>query len=243
MKILITNDDSISAGQLLPLIRWCQKLGEVTVVVPQVEQSGKSHGIELHVPFKAKEVALAPDVTAYAVDSTPADCVRYAVLGRKLQFDLVISGINRGFNMGTDIMYSGTVAAVCEANLLGIPAVALSTSPEYYENAVSHLDDVFAYLNRHKLMEIHSAYNINIPPEPRGVRITHQGGPYYSDDFVLLEDGTCIPKGKCVYQDSGDLTMDTDSIMGGYISITPLTIHKTDIEMYHKLERLNHVPV
>ena len=140
MRILITNDDSISAGQLLPLIRWCQKIGEVTVAVPLVEQSGKSHGIELHSSFTVKEVALAPDITAYAVDSTPADCVRYAVLGRKWDFDLVISGINRGFNIGSDILYSGTVAAVCEANILGLPAIAISTSVPYYENAASHLD-------------------------------------------------------------------------------------------------------
>lgn len=243
MRILITNDDSIHAEQLLPLVRWCQQLGEVTVVVPQVEQSGKSHGIELHVPFMVKEVALAPDITAYAVDSTPADCVRFAVLGKNMKFDLVVSGINRGFNMGTDIMYSGTVAAVCEANLLGIPAIALSTSPEYYEKAVEHLDDVFAYLRRHKLMELHTAYNINIPPQPQGVRITYQGGPYYSDDFELLEDGTCTPKGKCVYQDAGDLRLDTDCIHRGFISITPLTISKTNMDMYHKLESLNPAPV
>jgi len=239
MRILITNDDSISAGQLLPLIRWCQKIGEVTVAVPLVEQSGKSHGIELHSSFTVKEVALAPDITAYAVDSTPADCVRYAVLGRKWDFDLVISGINRGFNIGSDILYSGTVAAVCEANILGLPAIAISTSVPYYENAASHLDTVFAYLQAHRLLEVHTAYNINIPPEPKGIRITRQGGPYYSDDFVIEEDGTCTPVGKCVYQDSGDLNLDTDAVKRGYISVTPITITKTDLEMYRKLEMLN----
>ena len=240
MRILITNDDSVSAGQLLPLICWCQTLGEVTVVVPLVEQSGKSHGIELHTPFAVKEIALAPDITAYAVDSTPADCVRYAVLGRKWEFDLVISGINRGFNIGSDILYSGTVGAVCEANILGITAVAISTSVPYYENAAAHLEQVFAYLQAHKLLELHTAYNINIPPEPKGIRITRQGGPYYSDDFIFNEDGTCTPKGKCVYQDSGNLNLDTDAVKHGYISVTPITITKTDLEMYRKLEVLNH---
>ena len=91
MRILVTNDDSISASQLLPLIRWCQKLGDVTAVVPKFEQSGKSHGIELHRDFEAKQVELAPDVTAWAVDSTPADCVRFALLGLQLEVDLVIS--------------------------------------------------------------------------------------------------------------------------------------------------------
>jgi len=235
MRILITNDDSISAGQLLPLIRWCQKLGEVTVVVPLVEQSGKSHGIELHSAFAVKEVELAPGIIAYGVDSTPADCVRYAVLGRKWQFDLIISGINRGFNIGTDILYSGTVAAVCEANILGLPAIALSTSVQYYEYAAAHLDQVFAYLQRHKLLQRHTAYNINIPVAPKGIRITRQGGPYYSDDFIFNADGTCSPKGKCVYQDSGDLTLDTDAVKHGYISVTPLTTDRTNYAVYQKI--------
>ena len=82
MKILVTNDDSISASQLIPLVRWCQKLGEVTVIVPKYEQSGKSQSIELHKPFEVKKVQLTEDITAWTVDSSPADCVRYAVLGR-----------------------------------------------------------------------------------------------------------------------------------------------------------------
>ena len=131
MRILITNDDGIHAAQLLPLIRWCRKIGDVTTVVPKVEQSGKSHGIEIHKPFEARQVEPEPGVTVWAVDSTPADCVRFAVLGLKLEFDLVISGINRGLNIGADMMYSGTVGAACEAVNLGLKAIALSTPPQY----------------------------------------------------------------------------------------------------------------
>ena len=235
MNILITNDDSVSAGQLLPLIRWCQKLGQVTTVVPSVEQSAKSHGIEIHKPFGFRSVQLAPDVTVTAVDSTPADCVRFAVLGLKKQYDLVISGINRGFNIAADVMYSGTVAAVLEAALLGLPAIALSTCPEYYDHAVNHLDRVFAFIQENKLLEKHSIYNINIPPQPKSIRFTHQGGPYYSDEFVLSEDGICTPVGKCVHENAGDLTLDTDAVIGGYISIMPLTTSMTDLDVYRKL--------
>ena len=95
MRILITNDDGMHATQLVPLIQWCQKLGDITTVVPKVEQSGKSHGIELRTAFEAKQVELAPGITAWAVDSTPADCVRFAVMGLHKEFDLVISGVNR----------------------------------------------------------------------------------------------------------------------------------------------------
>ena len=239
MRILITNDDSISAGQLLPLIRWCRKLGQVTTVVPKYEQSGKSHGIEIHKPFRYAQVELAPDVTAYAVESTPADCVRFAVLGLQEKYDLVISGINRGFNIGTDVMYSGTVAAVFESAVLGLPSIAISTSPEYYEHAVEHLDRIFDFIRNNRLMDAHSIYNINIPPHPKAIRFTHQGGPFYSDDFLLSEDGICQPIGKCVYEDSGDLTLDTNAVMAGYISIMPLTVNMADMNMYEKLKALN----
>ena len=238
MRILITNDDSVTATQLLPLIRWCQKWGQVTVVVPKIEQSGKSHGIEIRDPFMVHQMMLE-DVPVFAVESTPADCVRYAVIARGMQFDLVISGINRGFNVGADMMYSGTVAAVCEAANLGLPAIALSTTPGYYEHAVEHLDMVKAYFENNQLMNVHSLYNVNIPSRPKGVKITRQGGPYYSDDFELREDGMCVPNGVCVYKPTGDLTVDTDAVVEGYISITPLTINMTDMVLFHRLSALN----
>ena len=142
MRILVVNDDSVSASQLIPLIKWCQKLGDVTTVVPKYEQSGKSQSIELHKPFEIKQVELEPGITVYTVDSSPADCVRYAVLGMKQHYDLVVSGINRGFNMGRDIMYSGTAGAVFEAVSLGLKAVAISTGPEFYDRAIEPLDQV-----------------------------------------------------------------------------------------------------
>ena len=239
MRILLTNDDGMHASQLIPLIRWCRKLGDVTVAVPKVEQSAKSHGIEIHKPFEAKKVSLSPDVTVWAVDSTPADCVRFAVLGLKMEFDLVISGVNRGLNVGTDIMYSGTAAAVFEAGNLGIPAVALSTEPKFYDRATQHLDMVLEYFQEHKLMEVHSHYNVNIPGEVRGIRITRQGGPYYSDDFPPIGDDLYKPTGRCVYVDSHDYTVDTDAALHGYISIMPMTTVRTDMAVYHRLSNLN----
>ncbi len=235
MRILITNDDSISAEQLLPLVRYCKKLGDVTVAVPMYEQSAKSHGIELHKPFCVKKQVIDGDVTAYIVDSTPADCMRYVILGLEQRFDLVISGVNRGLNMGSDILYSGTVSAVREAVLQGIPAIALSTTPEYYDNATTHLDQVFDYINEHKLLDIHKAYNINIPPSPKGIKITRQGGMYYSDGFVNVEGDMYRADGKCVYVPSNDLTLDTDATISGYISIMPLSMNVTEMDVFNKL--------
>ena len=239
MRILITNDDSVNAPQLLPLIRWCQKLGEVTVIVPKYEQSGKSQGIELHKPFGIKQVDLGPDIRAYTVDSTPADCVRYAILGLKEQFDLVITGINRGFNLGGDILYSGTAAGAFEAVSLGVPAIAISTSPEFYDRVTEPLDAVLAFFREHKLMEKCDLYNVNVVPEPKGIYITRQGGHYYSDDFEHIGNNMYMPRGKCVYQDQNDLTIDSDCVMHGYISVMPMTINRVNVDVYRQLSGLN----
>ena len=234
MRILITNDDSISASQLLPLIRWCKKLGQVTTVVPAVEQSGKSHGIQIMNPFRAKKQMLE-DEEVWAVESSPADCVRFAVMGLKQDFDLVVSGVNRGCNMGLDVMYSGTVAAIYEAAALGIPAVAFSSPFQGYETVISRLDEVWAYFEENKLFQKHSLYNVNIPPEPKGICITRQGGPYYTDDFDPREDDFYMPIGRCVHENKGDLSIDTDCVISGYTSITPMTLERTDWQVYNLL--------
>ena len=239
MRILITNDDGIRAPQFLALVRWAKKLGEVTVAAPKVEQSGKSQGIQLHDPFEVKEFDLEPGVTAYAVDSTPADCIRYMVLGRKEQFDLVLSGINRGFNMGTDIMYSGTAGAVFESVSLGLKAIAVSSSPEYCESAAEHLDRVFDFITRHDLLSLSDAWNVNIPPAGEKIRITRQGGHYYSDDFDPIGNDLYKARGKCVYEDSHDDTLDTDAVMHGFISLSPITICRTNMDVYRQLTHLN----
>ncbi len=235
MRILVTNDDSISAEQLLPLVKYCRKFGEVTVAVPKYEQSAKSHGIELHNSFSVEKQLLDGDIVTYIVNSTPADCVRYAVLGLELPFDLVISGVNRGLNMGTDIWYSGTVSAVREAVLQNIPAIAFSTTPEYYNNSTVHLDEIFNYIKQHKLLQIHNAYNINIPPTPKGIKITRQGGMFFSDGFAEVENGVYKAQGKCVYTPSDDLTLDTNATMSGYISIMPISMNMTNVDVFNSL--------
>ncbi|MBQ6890230.1 MAG: 5'/3'-nucleotidase SurE [Oscillospiraceae bacterium] len=237
MRILITNDDGMGAQQLVELIRYCRKYGQVTTVVPKYEQSGKSHGIEIHRPFEAKQVELAPGITAWAVDSTPADCVRFAILGKGMEFDLVISGINRGLNIGADIMYSGTVSAACEAANLGVKAIALSTPPENYHLATRELDRIASFVREKKLLALSDLYNINIPADPKGIKITRQGGPYYSDDFAPEENDMYRPCGKPVWVDRSDYTLDTDATLNGYITVTPLTINRTDLRVFEMLTK------
>ena len=165
--------------------------------------------------------------------------MRFAKFGLKLDFDLVFSGVNRGLNIGTDTLYSGTVSAASEAVLLGMKAVALSTNPANYDKATEELDRVWAYFQENKLLEKNSIYNVNIPGNPGEIRITHQGGPYYSDDFLPIGNDLYQPQGKPVWEDQQDFTLDTDAALHGYISISPLTICRTDLSMFENLKELN----
>ena len=238
MRILITNDDGIQGEGLMHLVHWARNLGEVTVCAPKVEQSAKSHAIEIHKPFEAKKVPYPEGVPAYAVDSTPADCVRYMVLGLHQQFDLVFSGINKGLNIGRDIMYSGTVSAIMEAAALGIPAIAFSTDPSTFESAVAHLDEIHDLMVKLDMLSMNPLYNINIPLDARGIQITRQGGPYYSDEFHPIGDDLYRPHCHSIYDENHDYFIDTDAALHNYISITPLTLERTDLPTFQKLHSL-----
>ena len=241
MRILITNDDGIYAPGVLPLVKWAQKLGEVVVMAPKVEQSAKSHGIEIHQAFEAKQVDLLPGVTAWAVDSTPADCVRLAILGMKMEIDLVISGINRGLNIGRDIMYSGTVSAVFEAGNLGVKAMAVSTSPAYYETAAVEMDKIWDYFRKHDLFAKNSMYNVNIPTGGSDkFRVTRQGGNYYSDKFRPEENDMFFPCGIDVFTPCENSEFDTDAVLVDKVnSVMPLTLDRTDLALYRALKEEN----
>ena len=239
MRILITNDDGIQGEGLKRLALWARKLGQVTVCAPKVEQSAKSHAIEIHQPFEAVQVPYPGDIRAFRVDSTPADCVRYMVLGRHEDFDLVFSGINKGLNIGRDIMYSGTVSAIMEAAALGIPAIAFSTVPDSFDTAEAWLDEIHSLMTRHQMLKRNDLYNINIPGQVRGIRITRQGGPYYSDAFHPIGDDLFRPHGHSIYQDHHDYCIDTDATLHDYISITPLTLERTELSVFRELSILN----
>ena len=235
MRILITNDDGVFAPCLPHLVRWARGLGEVTVVAPKVEQSGMSHAIDFTRPIEIKEVAIADDVTAWSMDSTPADCVRFAVLGLGLKPDLIISGINRGFNLGQDIVYSGTCGAIFEGARLGIKGIAFSTSPESFDYAISRLPSVWELIEEKQLLSRNGLYNINIPPEDNGICFTRQGGIYFGDEFVNIGGDMYEQRGGKVETDSCDLTLDTDAVNHNYLSITPLTHIRTNLEVFNSL--------
>lgn len=238
LKILITNDDGVDTVGIRLLARWAKKYGEVTVIAPNVEQSAKSHAINIRGAFEIKKVPFEDGIEAYSVDSTPADCVRFGVIGLKRKFDLVLSGINRGVNVGDDIVYSGTCAAIFEAARLGINGIAFSAFFDGQEKASAYFDDAYQYILENRMLEDTPIYNVNIPNEPKGIRVTYQGSIYYSDEFL-----PCPEAGENMYRQDGeiipdeapeDLDRDTVAIHAGYISITPLIATRTDMATFQK---------
>lgn len=236
MRILVANDDGIQSEGLEILVNWARKLGNVTVCAPAVQQSAKSHAINIHEgPIQISPTPYLPDVEAYVVSSTPVDCVRFGTLGLQRHYDLVLSGVNKGFNMGEDILYSGTVANIYEAALRGCRGIAISTDPTDFSEAEAKLDEVWQYIVQHDLFEHSGHFNINIPLKSQGIKWTKQGGPYFTDEFVQVAENLYSQEGYSVYQIGTDFTLDTDSVMNGYISVTPLSIRRDDVEVWKKV--------
>jgi 5'-nucleotidase len=239
MRILITNDDGIGAPGIRVLAEWARGLGEVTVIAPKTEQSGKSHAIDFTRPIEIKKVEYMEGVTAYSMDSTPADCIRFAHFGLKEEYDLVLSGINRGFNLGKDIVYSGTAGAIFEAGRLGINAIAFSTHPKSFDSAAKYLDKAYGFITDNNLFDLCRLFNVNIPDGEGEIRVTRQGGIYFHDDFVYTGNDIWEQTGYIINDNEGDATLDTDSVRDGFISITPLLSDRTNMPVYEIIKALN----
>lgn len=238
MKILITNDDGINSPVLPLLAKWAQKLGEITVSAPKIEQSGKSHAIDFMREIEIKEVEIAHGISAYSVDSTPADCVRFGTFGLNKTYDLIISGINRGYNLGDDIVYSGTCGAIFEGSRLGIRGLALSTDVDILMNAPAKLDTVWDYIEKNDLFSHNALYNVNIPHDPKEIRITRQGGIYFTDSFVHKGGHLYVQTGEVVKDSENDPLTDINAIRQNAISITPLVTTRTEISVFKKLNNI-----
>lgn len=232
MTILVTNDDGILAKGLRVLAEVASEFGEVTVVAPQVERSGISHAITLSEPLRLSKLEADCCGEWFALSGTPADCVFigiHHVLGRKP--DLVLSGINRGPNLGYDVLYSGTVGGAMEAVIQGVPSVALSLvcKGSYpFEEMKPHVRAFLAEVTKGGL-EPGLLLNVNMPsPEIapfKGFKITKIGRRFYSNDIVVRKD----PRGNEYLWIGGTrVTMEDDpgsdcgAVKRGFISITPI---------------------
>ena len=238
MKILITNDDGIGSPVLPLLAQWASKLGEVTVAAPKIEQSGKSQAIDFTNPIAITPYEILPGIQGYAVESTPADCVRFGIRGLGVEYDLVLSGINRGYNLGDDIVYSGTCGAIFEATRLGVNGLAISADPEHLLDAPEALDALWEYIQKNDLYSHNPLYNVNIPPKPQGFRITKQGGVFFTDGFIRDEGHMYVQTGEISPDSGNDPTTDINTIRAGFVSVTPLAASRTEMSVFEKLQAI-----
>ena len=237
--ILVTNDDGIDADALPPLADALAKLGDVDIIVPERNWSGASHSITLFRPLRVRPTKLRTGHAAFMTDGSPTDCVRLAALGfLRHKPDLIVSGINRGANMGDDITYSGTVAAAMEGLLSSIPSIAISIGAfggdTDYGPAAS-----FAALLAGNILERglppDTLLNINVPALPRdriaGVEVTRLGKRTYHDQLIERLDPYGNPYywvgGPAVSEDSEPGT-DVAAMRAGKISVTPIMLDMTN---------------
>jgi 5'-nucleotidase len=226
MNLLISNDDGIFAMGIRALADTLAESGHhVTVVCPDRERSATGHGLTLHKPIRAEQVqgVFHPDVQAWACSGTPSDCVKLA-LGALVESmpSVVLSGINHGANLGTDVLYSGTVSAAMEGVIEGVPGIALSLTSFTHSDfrpAAAFAQSLLTTLEAFPLPEP-MLLNINIPAVPqekiRGAVIARQGIRKYFDLFEKRVD----PRGKTYYWLAGEILEDVEGLSDGYQALS-----------------------
>ncbi len=238
MRILLVNDDGIYAPGIAALRREAASLGDVTICAPDAERSAAGHSITLDRPLRVREVYTGEELLGYAVDGSPADCVKIG-LSEVLRDrpDLVLSGINLGSNVGINVLYSGTVAAALEGAILGHTSIAVSLGASKkpdFEGAARVAAKVIAGILKAGAPQ-GSLLNVNIPAlvveDLRGVRFARQCTVSYDDGFVVRTD----PRGGRYFWMTGELRRgcveaDTDTALleEGYVTVTPLQYDLTD---------------
>jgi len=244
--ILLTNDDGIHAEGLRYLSIAAARIGRVSIVAPETEQSAVGHSITLYDPIKVREVFSDGTLYGYGISGTPADCVKlglYSLLPARP--DLVISGINNGANVGINVLYSGTVSAATEAAMLGVPAMAVSLAQKKnppFAWALNHIEALGGWILKNGLPN-GIALNVNLPALPPekvlGFKVTRQGLNKLSESFDQRQD----PRGNSYYWLSGEVPAgesgeeyDVTALNQGYVSVTPLFYdltahgHRKDLE-------------
>lgn len=249
MRLLLTNDDGINAKGLHTLAKELEKEHEIIIAAPSSQKSACGHSITIREALVVKEVEIEGIKSkAYSVSGTPADCVRVAIDKlAKDKVDMVISGINEGYNLGTDVIYSGTVSAAIEAAIYKIPSMAVSTdvqeNKENYKMAAEYAAEVLSIV-KDKDIKDDVVLNLNVPlvekEEIKGIKVCKIGSKMYDNYFIekLDEDNN-----KSFYL-SGNLTEnnyeDTDVyyVKEGYVTLTPLHYDLTNFKILKEVGSL-----
>jgi len=245
MNVLISNDDGIAAPGIHALVKEIRKIGDVTVVAPDKQQSAAGHSITMNYPLRMVPFQRDGELFGYAVDGTPADAVKLGVrFLLKKRPDLVISGINHGSNTAVNILYSGTVSAATEGTVLGIPsfAVSLTTYDEPDFSYAARFAARLAAIVAKRGLPAGTLLNVNVPAVPEqeiaGVRITRQGESSWEDTFDVRRD----PANREYFWLTGkmritdvDPTTDQVAVRDKFVSITPIRYDLTDNAMMEHL--------
>src|SRR5881396_239068 len=242
--ILVTNDDGYRSEGIHVLADALRAIGDVTVVAPVQEASAIGHALTLRHPLRLERL----DAHTCAVDGTPTDCVNIAVsqVFKGLP-DLVVSGINKGWNLGDDVTYSGTVAGALEGALLGIPSIAVSlraTRGDYDFSYAARAATAMAEAMLRRPLPSRTFLNINVPKgEPKGYRVTVQAKRNHVTSVAERHD----PKGRPYYWiEEGQNEWephdrsDYQAVRDGYVSVTPL---HPDLTAHHALSDLENLPI
>ncbi|CAN5467110.1 5'/3'-nucleotidase SurE [soil metagenome] len=247
MRILITNDDGIRAPGLTALADVAKKYGEVKIVAPEREMSCCGHGMTMREPLRVSNFTW-DGCEAFEVNGTPTDCVNIGMMvGWPDGCDLVLSGFNRGPNLGFDVTYSGTVAGAMEGCLNGARSFALSMaqfvsdSPVHFDTGARWLDENWEQLMASPSEELNFV-NINVPniayPELRGHRVVGMGRRVYKNRVEPRTD----PWGRPYYWQGGVVAMDepqpgtdVDAVNQGFVSITPIALDWTNVDLADKI--------
>lgn len=247
IKILLTNDDGINAPGLNALYKEMKKMGEVFVVAPDSEKSAVGHAITLSDPLRVTDFYKNDSFFGYAVNGTPADCVKLAYWALKIKPDILISGINLGSNTGINIIYSGTVSAATEGMFLNIPSFAISLTTflnPNFEIAAKFARKLSQIIIKRGLPE-GTLLNVNVPAvenenDIAGVEITRQGNAMYHEEFDKRSD----PHNRVYYWLTGQKVklekepdVDDRAILNNKISITPLHFDLTRYEFLDELKQ------
>ena len=243
--ILVTNDDGVHSDGIKVLVDALTPLGNVTVVAPMQEASAIGHALTLRRPLRIE--AIAP--RTFGVDGTPTDCVNLAISHvLKAKPDLIVSGINKGWNLGDDVTYSGTVSGALEGALLGIPAIAVSTqnrrNGDFEFGPAAKAAATVSDLVLERGMPKFTFLNVNVPYGPnKGFRITVQA----KRNHVTVVDSRIDPRGGAYYwieEGQNDWEphdrSDYQAVRDGYISITPL---QPDMTAHDALKYLEDLPL
>ncbi|MCB0036150.1 MAG: 5'/3'-nucleotidase SurE [Anaerolineales bacterium] len=241
MHILVTNDDGVTAPGLAQLAQAMRQFGKVSVLAPDHDWSGCGHVKTLQRPLRVKEVPLTDGTMALACDGAPSDCVALAFMGLiDEKIDFVVSGVNTSANLGQDVTYSGTVTAVMEGIVWGIPGIAVSLDggeqprPLNFDTAIDVAEHVMSKTLANGGLPKGIFLNVNVPyvsiDQLKGIQLTRQGLRVYRDRL----DQRLDPRGRAYYWIGGDSPTgvpeggtDVGALAAGYASVTPLQLDLT----------------